>query len=109
MNIEISDFYLRLKYLCEDKGKSINEIEKVLGYSRNVLHNYRYGSAPSGIRLIELSNYFGVTPEYLLGKGVESITPPTDMTLFFQLLNKEQKKELYQLSQKWSKNKYKKL
>ncbi|MCE2142273.1 helix-turn-helix domain-containing protein, partial [Streptococcus thermophilus] len=47
--------------------KSFNQVERDLGYPRNALHNYKNGVEPSGIRLIELAHYFGVTPEYLLG------------------------------------------
>lgn len=104
MSREVSEFYSRLKYLCEHINKSINRVEKELGYQRNVLHNYRYGSIPSGSRLIELANYFGVTPEYLINKRVVSALLPTDITLFFQLLSEEQKKEIYKISRNWHKS-----
>ena len=60
-------FYYRLKMLCDNAGKSINEVEKELNYPRNALHNYKEGRGPSGMRLIEVSEYFSVSPEYLLG------------------------------------------
>lgn len=65
MNKDI--FYYRVKMLCDNVGKSINEVEKELNYPRNALHNYREGRIPSGLRLVELSEYFSVSPEYLLG------------------------------------------
>lgn len=60
-------FYFRLKMLCDNAGKSINEVEKELNYPRNALHNYKEGRIPSGLRLVELSEFFSVSPEYLLG------------------------------------------
>lgn len=60
-------FYYRLKMLCDNAGKSINEVEKELNYPRNALHNYKEGRIPSGLRLVELSEFFSVSPEYLLG------------------------------------------
>ncbi len=60
-------FYFRLKMLCDNAGKSINEVEKDLDYPRNALHNYKEGRVPSGIRLIEVSEYFSLFPEFLLG------------------------------------------
>ncbi len=60
-------FYPRLEELIRLSKKSFNQVERDLGYPRNALHNYKNGVEPSGIRLIELAHYFGVTPEYLLG------------------------------------------
>ena len=60
-------FYPRLEELIRLSKKSFNQVERDLGYPRNALHNYKNGMEPSGIRLIELAHYFGVTQEYLLG------------------------------------------
>ena len=61
-------FSERLRVEVKKSGKSVNRIERELGYPRNALQNYKKGVNPSGIRLIELVKYFEVTPEYLLGK-----------------------------------------
>lgn len=61
-------FYDRLLEIISKSGRSCNFVERELGYPRNSLHNYRYGASPSAIRLIELSQYLGVYPEYLIGK-----------------------------------------
>lgn len=65
--MEESLFYKRVKKLGEDLGKSFNQIEKELGYSRNALSNYKTKTMPSAIRLLELAEYFDVSPRYLLG------------------------------------------
>ncbi|MCT0451967.1 MAG: helix-turn-helix domain-containing protein [Lactococcus cremoris] len=88
-------FYLRLKALTHESGNSFNQIERELGYTRNALANYKNGGVPSGIRLMELANYFKVLPDYLIGKvpfeNVESIE-----NTFVSLTNK-QKIEMYLL------------
>lgn len=65
--MEESLFYKRVKKLGEDLGKSFNQIEKELGYSRNALSNYKTKTMPSAVRLLELAEYFDVSPRYLLG------------------------------------------
>ena len=81
-------FYLRLKALTHESGNSFNQIERELGYTRNALANYKNGGVPSGIRLMELANYFKVLPDYLIGKvpfeNVESIE-----NTFVSLTNKQ--------------------
>ena len=93
--MEKMDFYGRIKNLAEASDKSFNQIERELGYTRNALANYKNGGVPSGIRLMELANYFKVLPDYLIGKvpfeNVESIE-----NTFVSLTNK-QKIEMYLL------------
>jgi transcriptional regulator with XRE-family HTH domain len=97
---ENSIFYQRLKELIDLSGKSFNQIERELGYSRNSLHNYRkVTKTPSASRLLELAHYFGVSTEYLWGKdedlGLKSIE-----TIFFSL-TEEQKRKMFSISQEW--------
>lgn len=96
---ETSIFYDRLRKLIEDSQLSANGLEKALGYSRNTLQNYRNGQEPSATRLIELSDYFGVSPKYLLGQETESKMAP--INTIFDRLDFEQKKELTMICQKW--------
>lgn len=65
---EESVFYQRLKELSKMKNKSINQVEKEIGYPRNALHNYKNANSPSALRAFELADYFSVTPEYLFGR-----------------------------------------
>lgn len=97
---ENSIFSRRLRNEIEKSGKSINCIERELGYPRNALQNYKKGRAPSGRRLIELSNYFHVTPEYLIGTVEQSC--PNSLSQLFENLDKNQKLKVYQLSQVWA-------
>lgn len=91
-------FYDRLTEEIKKTGKSINKIEKELGFPRNSLHNYRLAREPSATRLIELADYFSVTPRYLMGKENEK---RINVDTLFQKLTDHQKKELLLLCQEW--------
>ncbi len=92
-------FYKRVLELAEKCGKSINQIERELGYPRNALHNYKYGNEPSASRVVNLSDYFNVSPKYLLGIGEKDVEISID--ILFKNLSEEQKKELSKISYKW--------
>ncbi len=98
---EESVFYQRLKTEIQLSGKNFNQVERELGYPRNSLNNYKSNATePSGIRLVELSDYFGVSSGYLIGKRekVES----ESLKVSFQSLDFEQKRELYEICQSWA-------
>lgn len=95
-------FYVRLKELSIEKKKSLNRVEKDLGYPRNSLNNYKSGErSPSAKRLFELAGYFNVTPEYLSGRSDHRNN--TTLQALFQRLGYDEKKELYNLSLEWVK------
>ncbi|MCQ4972282.1 helix-turn-helix domain-containing protein [Lactococcus lactis] len=91
-------FYERLKKLIDLSNKSFNEVERELNYPRNSLHNYKNGAEPSAIRLIELSNHFGVSPEYLI--GVKN-SKEKSVEMIFNDLNDQQKKDMITYFQYW--------
>lgn len=62
--------YEQLTKLIKKSGKSINQIERELGYPRNTLTTYKR-SNPSTKRLNELAEYFDVSVDYLLGRQDE--------------------------------------
>lgn len=70
--------YDQLSKLIKESGKSINQIERELGYPRNTLTTYKR-SNPSTKRLNELAEYFNVTVDYLLGRDEEP-KPKEDLT-----------------------------
>lgn len=60
-------FYERLKILAKENKKSFNDIEEDLGFSKNLLYKYsKY--EPKQETINQLSEYFGVTTDYLTGK-----------------------------------------
>lgn len=96
-------FYLRIKLLSDKIGKPLNQIERELGYPRNGLHNYRSLHMPSALRLLELSDYFKVSPAYLLGKEEKGRdkTVSKDLDNFFERLENEKKIELCEIVCTW--------
>jgi transcriptional regulator with XRE-family HTH domain len=66
-------FYEILKSLAEEHSKSLNQIERELGYPRNALNQYKKGNIPSAKRTAEIAKYFGVTTNYLLGDDTTKV------------------------------------
>lgn len=97
--MERGNLYLRLKALTKAKGKSLNQVEKELNYPRNALNNYKTNCEPSAIRVMELSEYFGVSPQYLI--GLSDQTDRVSTQIIFSKLNHEQKLEMFTLSLQW--------
>ena len=94
-----NNFYERLIKLAKQRGQSINYIERKLGYGRNSLHNYKNGSEPSAVRLIELSHFFGTSPEYLL--GMEEKYDVKKYVELFHKLSDEEKLNVLELCHEW--------
>ncbi|AIS03132.1 helix-turn-helix domain-containing protein [Lactococcus lactis] len=62
--------YERLQELIKKSNKSMNQIERELGYPRNTISSYKRQN-PSTKRLNELAEYFDVSVDYLLGRQDE--------------------------------------
>lgn len=92
-------FSVRFQKECERLNKSVNQIERELGYPRNALHNYKNGAIPSGNRLVKIAKYFDVTPQYLIGET--DYLNDEELKEYFQGLSFENKKELCKITQKW--------
>lgn len=93
-------FYTRLKEECKKRNLSINQLERNLGYPRNALNNYQVTDhCPSGIRLIEIADYFDVSPKYLL--GLLEKESHLDAINYFNGLETEEKKKIILVSQEW--------
>ena len=72
---------LRLKQLRSEKGISQNKLAIDIGVSRSTISMWESGgSQPDNNSLIELSNYFNVTADYLLGRD-EKKEPSVDEQL----------------------------
>ncbi|MDG4984968.1 helix-turn-helix domain-containing protein [Lactococcus lactis] len=99
---EESVFYKRLKGIVKQSGKSVNQIERELGYSRNALNNYKNIIEPSGSRLLKLARYFKVSPEFLIGEA--EAPSQTNIEIIFKSLNEKQKLEMLKFCQNWVEN-----
>lgn len=93
-------FYIRLKEQIKIRKTSFNQVERDLGYPRNSLNNYKNRIEPSGKRLVELAEYFMVSPGFLIGK--EGKEENKSFKTFFQKLDFEQKREIYKVCEKWN-------
>lgn len=65
-------FYQRIQGLAQKKGVSFKQIEKEMNYPTNTLYGYK-SKVPGGKRLVELSQYFGVSIDFLMSKKDEEI------------------------------------
>ena len=63
--------------LCADNGTSPNGVAKEIGASSGAVTFWKQGKIPHNATLLKIANYFGVTPDYLLGK--EEKEKPTDV------------------------------
>ena len=57
----------KIKELCQKRGISINSLEETLGYSRNTIYSMK-SKKPNAERLQEITDYFNVSTDYLLGR-----------------------------------------
>ena len=64
-----STFKDRFKELCEEKGVTAYRVSTTLGFDNSLIIRWiNNGYVPSLEILLLLSDYFGVSPDYLLGR-----------------------------------------
>lgn len=67
----------RIKFLANKQGKSVNDVELELGYSKNTLYRLKKTN-PSAKKLEEIADYFDVSTDYLLGRESKAPTWATE-------------------------------
>ena len=98
----ISEFYKKLRDLCEEGNLTVNELVKVLDLSSGSPTAWKSGTIPRNATLIKIANYFGVTTDYLLGEenkkaptvsGERDILDDVDVAFYgdFKELNEDEK------------------
>lgn len=73
-------FYERIKQLCKNKGVSIKEMERSIDLAENNAVKWKT-RMPSSANLLALSEYFGVSTDYLLtgeSDGIEKESMHSD-------------------------------
>lgn len=60
--------YQRIKELCAEAGITISKLESDLGFGNASIKKWERVSSPSINKILEVSKYFGVSVDYLLGK-----------------------------------------
>ena len=69
----------RLKFLANKQGKSINDVEHDMGYSKNTLYRLK-SSNPSAEKLREIADYFNVSMDYLSGRTDNPNIDPSNLS-----------------------------
>ncbi len=68
-------FGKRLKKAMDDAKFTNTEITNGLNLNKNAIGNYKNGQIPNAAILVELSNFLGISIDYLLtGKNPENLT-----------------------------------
>ena len=63
----ISEFYKRLRDLCEERNMTVNELVKVLKLSSGSPTAWKGGATPRLSTVQKIADYFHVSADYLLG------------------------------------------
>ena len=94
-------FWENFILLCNKKGESPNSIAKKIGISSGTITNWKNGVQPRPSAVKKLSEYFGVSVDYLLGKEKSSTEEGEQMSefakLFPQLSEDEQRLVIAQM------------
>lgn len=60
------EFKDRLALLMEERDLNLSQLSKATGIAKTSLHNYLVGTEPSMSKLLELSEFFGCSIDYLV-------------------------------------------
>ena len=70
------EFGKRLEQLMKDAKVTNTEITRQLNLNKNAIGNYKNGQIPNAAIIIDISNFLGISIDYLLtGKEPEELTP----------------------------------
>ena len=68
-------FYSRYCELCAEVNKSVSGVASAIGLSNAAANGWKKGKMPSDTTLAKLSNYFGVSIEWLTGEADQKENP----------------------------------
>ncbi len=64
------EFYQRFELLCKEMNETPTSVGGQLGFSKGIISKWRHRECiPNSKSIKRLSNYFGVSVDYLLGKS----------------------------------------
>lgn len=67
----ISEFYKRLREICEENNLTVNELAQTLGLSSGSPTAWKNGAVPRTATVEKIAAYFGVSVDRLLGSETE--------------------------------------
>jgi transcriptional regulator with XRE-family HTH domain len=96
----MNDFYKRYCDLCAKAGMSASGVASAIGLSNAAANGWKKGKLPNDTTLAKLSEYFGVTVEYLKGEETKNAPAPNKGTEVFMkmydMLTPERQARLYE-------------
>ncbi len=64
-----SSFYIRLETLCKERKINYGQLASVMDFPRTYIYEWiKESTLPSVDYIMEMSDYFNVSPDYLLGR-----------------------------------------
>ena len=70
------DFYEKYLYLCQETGRSPSYVANAIGLNNSSVTGWKHGSQPKAETVKRLSEYFGVSVDYLIGLTNDPYAPP---------------------------------
>lgn len=65
---DVQQVILRIRFLAEKRGISINQLLRECKLNKSVLDNMKRGSMPSADKLAAIADYFNCSVDYILGR-----------------------------------------
>lgn len=95
-------FWTRLVELCNEKETTPTAVVKLLHIGAGSVTKWKNGTTPRGTTLLKLSEYFGVSADYLLGNSNNKNKPTAEddeLTEYLEeLRNRPEMKMLFSLA-----------
>lgn len=66
----------RIVLLCKATGTNISKLERDCGFANATIRRWEVAS-PSADKLVKVADYFGVSVDYLLGRGIYDLSDIT--------------------------------
>lgn len=103
MKLEIVTILNNIDKLCKSKNITVAEMLRECGLNKSTVNSMKNGSLPTTDKLMAISNYFGVSLDYLLGNNppkAEPIAPDVEaMLAAFGSLSEENKKKVLEYAE----------
>ena len=96
-------FYDQFAKLCIEKGVTANKVLVDCGISRTSVAKWKRGATPNGTTIQKLSDYFGVTTDYLLGTETEKAPTPEGEHSKDQDISRIERAKKRMSSEEWAK------
>lgn len=91
----MNEFGKRLKFLRDERDLPMSKLAEAVGSTKSALSRYENGTMDPGLKvLIKLSDYFGVTMDWLAGNGDINNIQYSNKEKYFAAINECIKEEI---------------